>query len=295
MPCHPLRAVRCRRAFTLIELLVVIAIIAILIGLLLPAVQKVREAAARTQSKNNLKQLSLALHNMNDTFGKLPATGSGPYPGGSGAGSVFWYILPFIEQDNLYNSSIASGNWNYDASWSNNAGVVKTLQAPGDSTLPANGVSPGNWYNRYQNTGLTSYAANDQVFNVGGVGTWGSTRWGNVAGARIPSTFQDGTSNTIVFGERQANCRGYYHQAFDTSSSVEQYWTPGVDRPTWGDTSFTNTATNCQPWNFGTFSLAGLNVGLGDGSVRTVNPGISSTTWANALNPSDGQVLGTDW
>jgi len=282
-----------RAGFTLIELLVVIAIIAILIGLLLPAVQKVREAAARTQSKNNLKQLSLALHNCNDTFGKLPAIAA-QFPGTSGpqtwsspapayTGSIFYYLLPFIEEDNEYKTP---GNWND----SNSAQVkaVKPFIHPGDPTAPANGIETV-----WGNNGTISYGANAQVFDGRLNTAWGSTNGGS---ARIPATFQDGTSNTIVFGERYAICAGVGRRWTETTPQNNP-WSIGVSWWNVNGQTFDvgKTAQTCNYNNYQAMSLGGINVGLGDGSVRTVNPGISVTTWQNALDPGDGQVLGSDW
>src|SRR5688572_33406461 len=109
------RANRGRRAaaFTLIELLVVIAIIAILIGLLLPAVQKVREAAARTESSNNIKQLALASHNYHDQNKMLPPTYASGYGDGAVIGSTTFVLLPFIEQDNVLKATYGPVQYDY--------------------------------------------------------------------------------------------------------------------------------------------------------------------------------------
>src|SRR5215216_652914 len=116
MRTYPANPDRPRAAFTLIELLVVIAIIAILIGLLLPAVQKIREAANRMKCSNNLKQLGLGLHNHHDAMGEFPPAREETFPTGSTVSVVHSWtprILPFIEQDNLFKQYRFDKNWDH--------------------------------------------------------------------------------------------------------------------------------------------------------------------------------------
>lgn len=196
---------RSRHAFTLIELLVVIAIIAILIGLLLPAVQKVREAAARTQCTNNLKQMGLGLHNYHDANSALPKgfttyTSAAPY---EGAWSWQAQILSHIEQDNVYRAAktfAAGGGTNWYA-WYNPACAVKMkiYTCPADSR--GTQVYP-NWGGRSQDQALTTYLGNS-----GTASAPSSTANGVLyVDSKVHLThITDGTSNTVMVGERPPN------------------------------------------------------------------------------------------
>jgi prepilin-type N-terminal cleavage/methylation domain-containing protein len=181
-----------RAAFTLIELLVVIAIIGVLIGLLLPAVQKIREAASRTQSANNLRQMALAVVNAaTSNAGQMPPALS-YYPAGatSNPGNFFYHLLPYIEEENVHTALQQTGT-----TWYNNTNTpatttysIKTYVAPSDNTNPGSG-------------GLTSYAANGFVFT---------------SGARYPDAFNPkGTTKCVVLFERYAQ---YSSATFSTGS-----------------------------------------------------------------------------
>ena len=308
-----------RRAasFTLIELLVVIAIIAILIGLLLPAVQKVREAAARTRCQNNLKQIGTAVHNYQSVYGKIPQcegvypNQTNPYTGRldtnpSGTrGTTFFYLLPYIEQDNLY--KLANGD-------SMNVGgtVVRTYLCPSDpSLINANsyggcGVMQSLEVQR-NGFGSSNYAANVMVFDPRG-------------SKSVEVAMIDGTANTVMMAERYRNCSPDGANgggctlpawAWNTMANGGDPWSS----PTFGaaQAGIYNMNANGAQTNYGGIGFqanpsiqranwyvtqgahSSMQVGLGDGSVRGVNPAMSVNTWINACNPTDGNALGSNW
>jgi prepilin-type N-terminal cleavage/methylation domain-containing protein/prepilin-type processing-associated H-X9-DG protein len=295
---------RRENAFTLIELLVVIAIIAILIGLLLPAVQKVREAAARAKCQNNLKQICLAVINMSDTFqGNMPPS-IGNYPNGApgagvgapnnGDGGIFLFLLPFIEQQNLYSATYVAFGDNNDnrngpnptySQWTAAAqnAFVKPYICPSDPTQGASVPSHA------------SYGVNGSVFREG---FWARNT------LMYPASITDGTSNTMFFSDKVAQCSyGNYPNNYWPDwgpvmlSPDEDNYTQGIgpSYPQFNLKSAGGSLMNCDGGRPATPHGSTMNVAMGDGSIRTVSSGVSAATWWYACTPNAGDILGSDW
>jgi len=334
-----IRRLKARDGFTLIELLVVIAIIAVLIGLLLPAVQKVREAAARMQSQNNPKQVGLAMHNFHSANRRMPPMFGAVAPNSPdlGGGSVFYHLLPFLEQNSVYAMGV-------DAARSQ---PIKVFRAPLDNSYPQNGtyqlpasgqqggtffpVLKPNWASATNTTwGVTSYSANWQVF--------GDT-------AADFSKVTDGLSNTFVFGEKYATmtggpfgaCAMLWGYGVDPRSIGNDFNPPlvGNEYPSaaqWSNGMVASSLYNSpyhprngfvnrggavpgvwpfdRPWNCRcmrrpewappienvhpqksqSFISAGINICMGDGSVRFVSSDASDETWVSLETPDYGET-----
>jgi prepilin-type N-terminal cleavage/methylation domain-containing protein/prepilin-type processing-associated H-X9-DG protein len=302
-----------RRAFTLIELLVVIAIIAILIGLLLPAVQKVRDAAARMQCQNNLKQFGLALHNYHDTNLKFPAAYS--YPPTTQVPFVHgWgvFILPYIEQDNIYRQ------YNQQAHFfqAPNATVIqipiKTFRCPSSPEPTGLNSTPGGLI-----PGIPSYQAakNDYAPTSGILGSlWdiivGPPAEGNRHGIIRANLNQriaditDGTSNTVMLGEIAGRNLLYRVGRQVTGLNVGGGWGDPYNGENWfggsradgtGQGSCIINCTNEFGKGLYSFHTGGANVVMGDGSVRMLNQSINGRTFAFLITAAKGEVVPGDY
>jgi prepilin-type N-terminal cleavage/methylation domain-containing protein/prepilin-type processing-associated H-X9-DG protein len=321
---------RRREAFTLIELLVVIAIIAVLIGLLLPAVQKVRDAAARIQCQNNLKQVGLAFHNYENANGTFHSSKNRrPYGMTEKATQLGWaaFLLPYLEQGNLRLSLDLMSGWNNDATNTPlGATPIKVLTCPAVSPQVRVGAynNAGNVLAYFDYTaiqqvdpalgaaGLAEVTTEPQVYGV--LTNINRPKLGDPPGQypnglyeRRVTEITDGTSNTLLIAEVAARPQKYAGRAKklvgtpDTDPATGGAWLrPNVsDIPTFLGTQYDGSAgpgpcaINCSN-NQNVFSLhtGGANILFCDGSVKFLNENVPVQTFAAIITFAGGEVLG---
>ncbi|AMV24783.1 putative major pilin subunit [Gemmata sp. SH-PL17] len=287
-----------RGGFTLIELLVVIAIIAVLIGLLLPAVQKVRAAAARIKCGNHLKQIGIGSQMAHDTHRSLPP-GLGYWPVNNNYGTYHFHLLPFIEEEALYKRSFA-----FDCYFAANNEVysqpVKTYLCPSDPSAPADAHASDLAGNTW---GVASYAVNVQV--VARVNPEGRISAPDNK-ALLLATFPDGASNTILFTEKYAQCfNGSYPAGgnmwayYFTGSGLQPYH-PGFTI-SWNGYSYGPASKfivqpqpyngACDPTMASSPHPGGIQTAFADGSVRFLSSNITPYTWWYLCTPAGGEVI----
>jgi prepilin-type N-terminal cleavage/methylation domain-containing protein/prepilin-type processing-associated H-X9-DG protein len=309
-----------RRAFTLIELLVVIAIIAVLIALLVPAVQKVREAAARTQCQNNLKQLGVAAHNYHGVYKKFPQ-------GGNNSALVF--LLPYIEQDSIFkNYDVNTGWWASTPNSNLAANRLSVLSCPSDPNPRLDTamawsnyhLNYGIWNGRSGNDGMMDDTANFRKIETITDGTSNTAYLAEVAngpasGAASPLSdcFDNSTisppSGNQTFAQLAALRDQFIALDWKTAAIASGGWRnrgyPYVERSVWrtGYTHLTPPNQPCWRPNGGdwyslvtpasAYHTGGINLLLCDGSVRFVSDGVSRDVWMATGSRNGGESVGT--
>ena len=309
-----------RLAFTLVELLVVIAIIGILIALLLPAVQAAREAARRMQCSNNLKQVALTMHVLENSHGLLPPLSteeynkdiresvSTPYHGILGATVLYW-LLPHIEQQALYDRGQKDGALAYFASGSTIEGValevVPTFVCPSDSSHA--GGRPKTTHGNAQLWGVSCYGANYLVFGDPPANELAFRLAGKPT---LDKTFPDGVSNTIVFAERYAACKHTYEDIVlaslwgDANTAYRPSICTNADRqnpmisgyrPCLLFQDAPTMEVTCESRRAQTPHPGGINAAFADGSVHVIAADVEQDVWVYACDPRDGIPYEKTW